>query len=280
MLPAPILTILIPALVAYGAAGLLRRLRRGKAPSELAGAGIALGFLAGFCAYSGGLPFVAELPHHPVGEVAALSLAVGLALATIGLGPAKLRYVAAACGIFAALWCFGLARFEFMSTQELFGALGAALLGAVAMWRLATLASEGATPVALIALMAAGLAAIARFGRAELPEQFATALAAAAAGWLLWARPLARVPAGAAAVIGGGAILVAVAADAGRTALQFPWPMLLLPVCLWADRIAPRLPGLAKVAKRKPNRPLAFSLVAVIPVLAAAGLAFALHPLR
>jgi len=273
MLPALVLTILVPCLVSYGVTGLLRRLGGRKTPSTIAGIGVTAGFMAGYMGIAGGVPFWSMPPHYCVGEVAVFALPVGFLLNWIGNRPMLLGCAAALCGILTVSWCLGVVQQGEIPPDSVALAGVATLFAALSLWRLAMLAAEGATDVALLAIMALALAVIAHGGHAELSVQMALALMAASVGWLVWARPLAKVPAGAAAAIGGGMVMVAIAVDTAQTCLHPPWAMLVLPLCLWADRLAARLPWIGKLGRRKSGRALAFSLGAAVPALVAACLA-------
>jgi len=280
MLPALVLTILVPCLVGYGVTGILRRLGGRKTPSTIAGIGVTAGFLAGYVGIAGGLPFWSIPPHYRVGEVAVLALPVGLLLNWIGTRPMLLRCAASLCGIFTVGWCLGVVQQGEIPPDSVALAVVATLFAGLSLWRLATLALEGGTVVAVLAIMALALAVIAHGGHAELSEDMALALMAASVGWLVWARPLAKVPAGAAAAVGGGVVMVGIAVDTAQTSLHPPWALLVLPLCLWADWLAARLPWVGRLGRRKSGRPLAFSLGAVVPALLAACLAVILANLH
>src|SRR5471032_682702 len=158
--------LVLPALVAFGATGLIRFARRRKGYGKLAEAGLGLGFLAGFWAVTGGLPFVGrDLAYHPLGEAMLLALAIGLLAALVGAGPRIMTLVAVAGAALAVVWVIGWRQMLAPTVEEL---LAAAIYGAVAIataLRLKDL-GPGATPVAIGGLAALALALVAGVGHA------------------------------------------------------------------------------------------------------------------
>jgi hypothetical protein len=154
--------------------------------------------------------------------------------------------------------------------------VGFAALAAIVALRLIALARGGAAPIAVSGIAALGLAAVASIGHGGGLAQLSLALAAASAGSLVWAWPLAKAPFGPLALIVLVAALASLALAETHGALHTPWALLVLPMAFWADRIAERLPGLAKLAKKKQTRPVALALGAALPTLASISLAMIL----
>ncbi|MEI9986483.1 MAG: hypothetical protein WDN69_26910 [Aliidongia sp.] len=79
-----------PFLVALGVTGLLRVRGKPKGGRKwsagLAETGPVLGFLAGFIGIAQGVPFLANMAHHRVGEAAVLALAVAVGFALVRPG--------------------------------------------------------------------------------------------------------------------------------------------------------------------------------------------------
>jgi hypothetical protein len=269
----PIAALLVPFLVAFGVSGLLRR--RGKRWTGLGAAGLGLGAFAGYVALSGALPFGATPPHHRVGQALAVLTAAGGIAGLLGDRIARWRAVAAWTALAAVAWAIGFDRLDLLEADDLFLAGFAAACGIVIMLRLAALADAGATPVAVAGIAAAGLSVIAWRAHAGTTAGLALALAAAASGWLSWARPLPRAAAGAASLVAGGS-LIAIAVETAHTALEPPWAILALLGCFFPEQVLRFVPGASRLARRKSARPLALILAALPPALVAAAAAFLL----
>ncbi|GGF38787.1 hypothetical protein GCM10011611_51420 [Aliidongia dinghuensis] len=276
MLLSPVVSALaLPALTACGATGLIRTLRGKKGDMRLAEAGLGIGFLAGFWAVTGGLPFLGNVAYHQLGEAVALALGVGLITALVGAGPGFTKFLGLAGALFAVVWLTGWRQLMAPTVEELLTIVVYGAIAAAAALRLAAL-GPGATPIAVTGLAALALAFVALFGHAAGTSDLALALAGACLGSLVWAWPLGRAGVGPAtiAVLATGftGLMVAEA----RGALHAPWALLPLPLAFWAPEIADRLPALGRLARKKPTRPLALLFAAALPCAAAVGLAFLL----
>jgi hypothetical protein len=275
MVLSPIVEALVlPALVAFGATGLIRFARGRKGDGRLAEAGLGIGFLAGFWAVTGGLPFLGrDVAYHPLGEAVLLALLAGLLAALIGAGPRIMTLVAVAGAVFAVVWVIGWRQLQAPTVEELVAALIYGAVAIAAALRLRSL-GPGATPIAVTALAALALALVASVGHAAGTSALALVLAGAALGSLIWAWPFQRGGFGPMAlgvlVVGFAGLMVAHA----RGALTAPWPLLPLPLAFWAPEIAQRLPVLDRLARKKPTRPPALLVAAALPC--AAGVALAL----
>lgn len=266
----------LPALVAFGATGLIRFARGRKGDGKLAEAGIGIGFLAGFWAVTGGLPFLGrDVAYHPLGEAVLVALLAGLLLALVGAGPRIMTFVAVAGAAFAVVWVIGWRQMLAPTVEEMLGAL---IYGAIAIataLRLRDL-GPGATPIAISGLAALALALVASIGHAAGSSALALVLAGACLGSLVWAWPFQRGTFGpmalAVLVVGFTGLMVAEA----RGALHAPWPLLPLPLAFWAPTIAQRLPVLDRLARKKPTRPVALLVAAALPCGIAIGLALIL----
>ena len=280
MLLSPLVSALaLPALVAFGTTGLIRFARRRRAGKggigNLAEAGLGLGFLAGFWAVTGGLPFLGNVAYHQLGEAVLLALLAGLAASLIGVGPRITGFLAVAGALFAVVWLTGWQQLLAPTVEELLAVLLYGAIAVAAALRLRAL-GPGATPVAVTGLASLALALVAAVGHAGGSSDLALALAGACLGSLVWAWPLGRAGFGPAAlavlVVGFTGLMVA----AARGALHAPWPLLLLPLAFWAPAIAQRLPVLDRLARKKPTRPLALLLAAALPCAASVALALIL----
>ncbi len=266
--PPLLYALLLPLLVAFGCAGLLRRRgrkARGKAPAgrDFGGAIVALAFLAGFAALAGGLPFVGNVVHHRVGEIACFLWAGAALLALWMPGPRLLLGLVLGEAVLAIFWQLGLAD---LADRDLLIGIGAAIVGMLVLRRLLTLAPSGAAAPLILGLAAAALALLADAMRTGLAGDLAWALAASLAGWLAWARPFNKGEAGAALVLVGGGLLVAVAFAVSHSALRAPWAPLLLVPAFWPEALAARLPMLAGRLRRKADRPMAYLAASAVPI--------------
>jgi len=271
----------LPALVAFGATGMIRFARGRKGDQHLAEAGLGIGFLAGFWAVTGGLPFLGNVAYHPLGEAVVLALLVGLVLALVGAtGPRVMTGLAIAAALFAVVWVIGWRQLMAPTVEELLGALIYGAIALAAALRLRALGPGGA-PIAVTGLAALALALIATLGHGAGTSALALALAGASIGSLVWCWPLGRSGVGRGG-FGPAALSVLVVGMTGlmvahaRGALHTAWPLLPLALAFWAQDIAQRLPLLDRLARKKPTRPIALLLAAALPCAAAVALAFIL----
>ncbi|HLZ65575.1 MAG TPA: hypothetical protein VKQ29_05055 [Aliidongia sp.] len=266
----------LPALVAFGASGLIRFARGRKGDGRLAEAGLGIGFLAGFWAVTGGLPFLGrDVAYHPLGEAVLLALGIGLLAALIGSGPRVMGTLAVAGALFAVVWVTGWRQLLAPTVEELLATVFYGAVAIMAALRLRAL-GPGATPIAVTGLTALALAFVASIGHAAGISALALVLTGACLGSLAWAWPFQRGSFGpmalAVLVVGLTGLTVAHA----RGALHAPWALLPLPLAFWAQDIAQRLPGLDRLARKKPTRPLALMLAAALPCGASVALALIL----
>jgi hypothetical protein len=265
--------VLLPLLVALGSTGLVRRRGGKKLSPRLAEVGLGLGFLAGFVAVARGIPFLNNVAHHQIGEIAVAALGLGVALALFSPGPRVMAVAGASVAVVAIFWSLGLGR---LPAEDWLAAAVASVLAILVMWRLAALAQSGATAIMVLAIAAASLAVIAISARAGLLGDLALALAAACVGVLVWVRPVGKWRGGAIAVLAGGVVFVALAFGVARGALHTPWALIVLLPAFWADRLVERVQHLAKLARKQATRPLVLTAVAAVPALAAAVLSLLL----
>jgi hypothetical protein len=276
MLLSPLVSALaLPALVAFGATGVIRFARGRKGDQTLAEAGLGVGFLAGFWAVTGGLPFLGNIAYHQLGEAVLLALCAGLAAALAGRGPRVMTGLAVLAALFAVVWLLGWRRLETPTVEELLATL---IYAAIAIWAALRLRAlgPGATPVAVTGLAALALALVTSIGHAAGISALSLVLAGACAGSLAWAWPFGRAGFGPAAlavlVVGFTGLMVAHA----QGALHAPWALVPLPLAFSAPAIAERLPGLDRLARKKPSRPLALLAAAALPCVASVALALVL----
>lgn len=260
-------------LVALGAAGLLKYRAGRKLGPRLAEAAPVLGFLAGFVALAQGLPFLNNVPQHPVGEVGVVALGLAIVLAVLPPGPRLGRYLALGAGVVAVLWQVPGGQ---VPEAVWLQAGAAALLSWLALDRLVLLAPSGAAAPLILAMTALGLGLIGVAAHAGLLGGMALALAAACAGLLVWLRPWSKAKLGLAVPLGAGMVLAALGFATLAGAARTPWALVLLLPGFWAETIMRRVPALARLGKKKPQRVLVLAGTAAIPVVAAVALAFVL----
>ena len=266
----------LPALVAFGATGLIRFARGRKGDGKLAEAGLGIGFLAGFWAVTGGLPFITrDVAYHPLGEAVLLALVLGLLMALVGAGPRIMGLVAVLGAALAVVWIIGWRQMLEPTVEELLGAILYGAIAIAAALRLKGL-GPGATPIAITGLASLTLAVVASIGHAAGASGLALVLAGACLGSLVWAWPFQRGSFGpmalAVLVVGFTGLMVIEV----RGALHAPWALLPLPLAFWAPEIAQRLPVLDRLARKKPSRPLALLAASALPCGIAIGLALIL----
>ena len=268
-----LLAALPPFLVALGVAGLLRaRPKRKGGPrglASLAETAPVLGFIAGFIAVTQGVPFLNNVAQHRVGEAAVLALAVTIGLALLDPGPRFGRYAALLAAVVALWWQLPAGA---LAAEQWLAFAGAALVAIFVQDRLVMLARSGVAGLLVLLVAASGLSVVAACSHAGLLGALALALAAGCAGALIWARPFGKAMPALAATIGGGMVFAALGFACFESAARTPWALAPLLACFWAETIVARLPPLARLAKKKPQRPLALTLAAALP----AGLAVAL----
>jgi hypothetical protein len=267
------ITLLLPWLVAAGASGVLLH-RSGKVLGKrLAELGIGVGFLAAYIALAGGLPWLDDLPNGEIGEAAGLSLPAAALLALWGPRPGIARWPIIGLLILMVLWLIGGRSFVFASSLDIVEAAIAALIGIVLVLRLQRLAEGGAGALVILAIMAAALAGIAWYGNAQFFAQLFLGFAAAILGLVVWTWPLSRWGVGAAALLIGAGMLLALVLEFWRNAITTPWALPVVLAALWSDRIALGMPGLSAFHKRKALRPFAVILSALVPAVVAVALA-------
>jgi len=260
VLPPPLLATLVPFLVAFGSAGLVRR-RPG-----LGAVGIPLGALAGFVLVAGGVPGLQPVPHHRTGEIMLGALPAVAILSVFGERAVRWRIIPVWAALSVVGWSFGPEGLASLDNTDLLLAGLFAVAGIAGILRLPRMSLGGGAPVALVAIAALALTVVALASRAGVTPWLAAATGAACLGWLLWIRRMGEARSGIAS-LGAGACLLAAAIEIARTALYPPWAMVSLIFCFWPEPIAARLRGLGKSWRRKAMQPW-------LPILAALPPAF------
>ena len=262
---------LVPFAVSAVAAGLLRLIGGAERGAMIAAAGISLAFLVGYVLILG-LP--AAWPTSAAQKIlviAVLATLVGLALDLSKDTPEVTRLLAYLLPLAALLW-LGWTRVTAPDWADIAALAVTAIAGGFAIAR--TLAQDAEATESGIKLMvaAAALGFIAVLGRSASFGQLSGILAAATAGFLAWNWPIPRFRFAAAAVLGCGVIFlaltgaVAVFTNAPKPALGLLFPIFFADMAVGRIRIGTRRLDDAV-------RPVLVFVVALIPAIAAVGLA-------
>jgi hypothetical protein len=262
---------LLPLVVAAAAVGGLRLVGGPDRGRLLAGAGVALGFLAAYLAIFGPPAWPPRGAGQKLACVVAAGLLAGFALDLWRL-PERLRAALAVLSALAASAWIAESRWAAVSAAPATWAPALAALAALG-FAAAVVAGRGQTLTAPLMLLfaAAGLGILATVGAAASVGQAAGALAAAVAGFVLWNWPVARFP------VQAGLLLPALA---GLAAL---FTQALLFTRTDAAALAPLalLAGLGPLARRLPAAgaagralaPVWLALAGAVIVAAAVGIA-------
>lgn len=245
------------------------------------GVALGLGFLAAYALLEGVPTFPPPASKQKVFYLAAFGLAAGLAI-DLARRPAWLGQAAAvAYPLACALWFAwrrlgGTPDIAFLATLAGLWAGGAVFL--VRLGRVGE--GEGALDAGIVLVAAAlGAAGVAMLGASITLALSSAAVAAAAGGlalwdYIAWGARGARRPFGAAALLGGGGALVALAGVMALYTPQVSKAALALVVLVpFADRAARHI-ALGSGALARLTGPVALGAVAAVPALAAVGLAY------
>lgn len=262
---------IFPFAAAALGAGILRLIGGSDRGRLIAGGGIGIGFLIGFVIILGAPMRWPQSSSEKLFAIAALATALGLAL-DLSRDSAPVTRLFAAVSSLAALTWLGWPRIVAQDWIDIATLAAVALGGGFALTRLFASGPQATDAGVKLMIACVALALVSVFGASASLGQLAGALAAATAGFLVWIWPVARFPFAACAVLGGGLTfvaltgIVAVYTDAPKPALA-----MLLPI-FFADLALARLPRTQR-GMNQAIRPILFAAVALIPALAAVGLA-------
>lgn len=261
-------TAVFPLIIGIAAVGLSRAV----GGRRLAAAGIGLAFLAAFAVIVGlpGFP-----PPSSLGRLfwgAALGVAAGIAADLAGFDRRRTALVIGAWLAAALGW---------LAWPVLPGGLETvtrAVLLVAAAWLLLARAAEhddgAAAPGILLLAGSLAVGGVAMAGASASIGQLAFALAAATGGMLLWNWPVQRHGWGAAGQAALGILVLLAAALTFFSSAHTEALLALLPA-VYADRLRDRLPLPATAVGRAAGT-AALGVIALLPALAAIGLAFLL----
>jgi len=252
-------------------AGVLR-LAGGSARGPLiAAGGIGIGFLVGFILILGAPVRWPQSSGEKLFAIAAIATALGLALDLSRDAPPVTRLIAALSPAAALTW-LGWPRIIGLDWIDIATLAAVALAGGFALTRFFASGPPATDSGVKLMIACIALALVSIFGASASLGQLAGALAAATAGFLAWNWPVARFPVAGSAVLGGGLTfvaltgIVAVFTNAPKPALA-----MLLPI-FFADLALSRMPRTQRGINQA-VRPILLAAVALIPALAAVGLA-------
>lgn len=271
---------LVPFVLALALAALAGAFGAGR----IAGLALGIGFLAAYALFEGVASFPPPAAKQKLFYLVAFGAGAGLAIDLLNRPVWLSRAAVVAFPLGCALW-FAWRRLG--GSMDL--GFAASLLGLWAGGALLLLCldrlgqTQGAVPAGIVLVAAAlGAAGVSMLGASITLALSAGAVAAAAGGLTLWSYAVwiaggRAGPFGAAAVLGGGGALVALA---GVMVLYTPGigkvPLALLLLCLFADQAAQRIgqgAGLGGALGRAAG-PIVLAALAAVPALAAVGLAY------
>jgi hypothetical protein len=264
-------TAAIPLAAAAVAAGLLRLVAGPTRGAAMAGGAICLGFLAGY-GLTLGIPAVwPTASSQKVFFIAAAGGIAGLAL-DLSVESRRLTLPVAVAATTVALAWLGWSRLAIPDWADAVTLAIVAGSGTLALVGLHARSEEPAECAAKLLVASAALAALALLGASASTAQLCGALAAATGGFGLWVWPRPRLRFGASALLGGGLVFVVLAGSAAVfTNAAKPALLLLLPI-FFAERALGRH-GAGFRRGNRPLKPVLVTAVALIPAVAAVGLA-------
>lgn len=251
--------------------GILRLIGGSTRGPLIAAAGIGIGFLVGYVLILGAPVRWPQSSGEKLFAIATAGIALGLALDLSRDAPPVTRLIAALSPAAALTW-LGWPRIAGVDWVDIATLAAVAVAGGCILIRLFASGPPATDSGVKLMIACVALSLVSIFGASASLGQLAGALAAATAGFLVWNWPIARFPVAASAVLGGGLTFVALAGIvAVFTNAPKPALAMLLPI-FFADLALARLPrrhgGLNQAI-----RPILLAAVALIPALAAVGLA-------
>lgn len=262
---------IIPFAAAAICAGILRLIGGSTRGPLIAAGGIGIGFLVGFVLILGAPERWPQTSSEKLFAIAAVATLLGLAFDLSREAPSVSRLIAALSPAAALAW-LGWPRIAGQDWIDIATLAAIAVGGGFVLIRLYASGPPATESGVKLMIACIALALVSIFGASASLGQLAGALAAATAGLLVWNWPVARFPAGAAAALGSGLTfvaltgIVAVFTNAPKPALA-----MLLPI-FFADLALSHMPRTQGGINRA-IRPILLAAVALIPALAAVGLA-------
>jgi hypothetical protein len=273
--------VLVPLVVAFMAAGVIRFGLNGRFGKNLAAAAIAVGVLTGAAALNG-WPSLPPIAASQKTVYLVLFGAVLGALMDLLARPAFLRRASILIWPPVIVGWIGWRQLTSLDPAALLGLALIAIAG-MAIFRLlyddggsggAAAAPGPAAPVAPVALIAAsiGAAAVAFAGQTSSLSQSYGALAAAAGGYVLWNWPAPRYRFGAAGVLGAGGAFLALTTIMFRFSETNKWALAVVLLVF----LCPAIVRMTPVAKSDAWAPVVTGITSAIPVAIAVAIAMAM----
>jgi len=273
--------VLVPLVVAFMAAGVIRFGLNGRFGKNLAAAAIAVGVLTGAAALNG-WPSLPPIAASQKTVYLVLFGAVLGALMDLLARPAFLRRASILIWPPVIVGWIGWRQLTSLDPAALLGLALIAIAG-MAIFRLlyddggsggAAAAPGPAAPVAPVALIAAsiGAAAVAFAGQTSSLSQSYGALAAAAGGYVLWNWPAPRYRFDAAGVLGAGGAFLALTTIMFRFSETNKWALAVVLLVF----LCPAIVRMTPVAKSDAWAPVVTGITSAIPVAIAVAIAMAM----
>lgn len=237
----------------------------------IAAGGIGIGFVIGFILILGPPARWPLSSGEKLFAIAAFATALGFALDLSHDSPPVTRLLAAVLPLAALTW-LGWPRIAGQDWIDIATLAAVALVGGFVLTRLFETGPQATESAIKLMIACIALALVSVFGASASLGQLAGVLAAATAGFLIWIWPIPRFPFAASAVLGGGLTFVALTGVvAVFTSAPKPALAMLVPI-FFADLALSRVPRTQRGMNRA-IRPILLAAVALIPALAAVGLA-------
>jgi hypothetical protein len=261
----------IPFAVALVAAGILRLVAGSINGPAMAGAAVTLGFITGYVLIFGAPVAWPASATQKIFFVAIVGGIFGLSLDLSREARHITLFVSALMPVLPLAW-LGWPRLALLDMPDILTLGIVALAGGGVLTELYSRNAQPAESAVKLLIGTMTLALIALIGTSASYAELCGVLAAATAGFLLWLWPVARCRFAASAVFGAGLIFISlVGAIAVYTTASKPALGLLLPI-FYADRALGRVDtGIRKL--NQALKPMILVVIALIPAIAAVGLA-------
>ena len=268
-------SVLQPLIIAFALAGTIRFFGGMRWGSRLASVAVTAALLLVIVQLLGVPPWVPRTGMHKLSYVVLVAMLLSVIVAVVLESRGQIFSVGLFWLALSYLW-LAWPRLRNPSL-DLIAQLGLLYtMAALTLWRLVDLREQSIAPLIMILLAAIGLAGVAFVSGSLSIAQIATALAAAVGGVTLWNWPTVRFPCGAAGVVGGGSVLLALMAltflltDASLVALA---PLVFV---FFANTVSRRLSVSGRL--RGVLDPIYLVLVAAVPAVLAIVLAHVFAP--
>lgn len=261
----------IPLAVALISAGILRFVAGSTHGPAMAGAAIGLAFLTGYVLIFGPPVHWPASATQKLFFIAIVGGIFGLALDLSREARPITLFIGALAPTLAMLW-LGWSRLMAPDWADIATLALVAIAGGAVLTELYNKHAQPAESAIKLAIAAVSLAVVAVIGTSASYAQLAGILAAGTVGFFFWLGPVARCRFAASAVFGGGLIFVSmVGAISVYTTSSRPALGLLLPI-FFADRALGRFDtGIHRL--NQAIKPILLGVIALIPAIAAVGLA-------